>query len=267
MSTYEVLTKTQRWKIADLLVRDRLPSVNQIHSPVIPADGVYVRYGKRVLDILISGSALLITVPVNLFIAIGTYISVGRPLLFKQERVGKDGKLFHIIKFRNMTNETDERGELLPAAERVTRFGKFVRRTSLDELLNFVSVIKGDMSIIGPRPLVPEYTHRYSNRHRARLAVRPGLECPPRQKLDHVWTWHEQMENDVWYVENVSLKTDISMFMNLVRFALDRKSAKARAMGDRGTFMGYDENGIAITVPEIPQEYIDMVIEQSEAHK
>ena len=164
-----------------------------------------------------------------------------------------------LIKFRNMRNTTDEKGELLPPAQRVTKFGKFVRKTSLDELLNFWSILKGDMSLIGPRPLVPEYTHRYNKRHKQRLAVRPGLECPPRELNNRVWTWQEQFENDVWYVENVSFLTDCKMIVNLIRFALDRKSANARAMAERGTFMGYDLDGIAINLDGVPQEYIDNV--------
>ena len=157
-----------------------------------------------------------------------------------------------------MRNTVDERGELLPAAQRVTRFGKFVRKTSLDELLNFLSIFKGDMSIIGPRPLVPEYSHRYNKRHAARLAVRPGLECPPRELNENVWTWQEQLDNDVWYVENLSLKVDCIMAINLVKFAFDRKSATARATAQRGTFMGYSEDGVAINMAGVPQEYIDM---------
>lgn len=113
------------------------------------------------------------------------------------------------------------------------------------------------MSLIGPRPLVPEYTHRYNKRHVKRLAVRPGLECPPREKTDKVWTWDEQFNNDVWYVENLSFRTDVKMFANLVRFATDTKSKNARAESNRGSFMGYSLDGRAINMDEVPQEYID----------
>ena len=132
-----------------------------------------------------------------------------------------------------------------------------MRKTSLDELFNFWSIFKGDMSIIGPRPLVPEYVHRFNKRHAARLSVRPGLECPPRQLSDHVWTWQEQLDNDVWYVENLSLAVDMKMLLCLVKFTFDRKSSAARATSKRGIFMGYDENGEAITVKDIPSEYLD----------
>lgn len=251
------LTKAQRWELADRLAEERLPIVNAQCKDVVPSDNLYARYGKRVLDIAVSGVALIVTFPVNLIAAILTYRDVGRPLLFRQQRVGRYGKTFTIIKFRNMTDDRDSRGELLPASQRVTRFGKFMRSTSLDELLNFWSVFKGDMSLIGPRPLVPEYTNRYSKRHKMRLQVRPGLECPPRQLSRHAWTWQEQFDNDVWYVEHLSFKTDCKMFISLVRFALDSKNSTARALTSRGAFMGYDLQGHAISFEEIDQSCID----------
>lgn len=253
------LTKAQRWAIADRLAEDRLPIVNARLSSVHPSSNFYVKHVKRWIDIAISFIALIITLPINLIIAVITIFDVGFPIIFRQERVGKDGKVFEIIKFRNMRNTRDENGELLPPEKRVTRFGKFVRRTSLDELLNFWSVLKGDMSLIGPRPLVPEYTHRYNSRHVMRLAVRPGLECPPRHLSDHVWTWQEQFDNDIWYVENVSFKTDCRMIVNLFKFATDKKSAKARSIASRGTFMGYDFSGVAINMDDVPREYIEEV--------
>lgn len=256
------MTKAMRWKVADYLAEDRLPELNASLEDVVPKNTFYTKYGKRMLDIVISLVAFLLTLPFNLIIGIITIFDVGFPIFFRQERVGKDGKLFYIIKFRNMRNTVDERGELLPPSQRVTKFGKFVRKTSLDELMNFWSVLKGDMSIIGPRPLVPEYYHRWNKRHVKRLAVRPGLECPPRELTDKVWTHQEQYDNDVWYVENVSFLTDCKMVINLVRFALDRKSANARATAGRGTFMGYDTEGRAINVDGVPQEYIDRIFEE-----
>ena len=206
---------------------------------------------------MVSGVALVLTLPINLVAAVMTLKDVGRPIFFKQDRVGKDGRLFKLVKFRNMTNERDERGELLPPSQRVTRFGRFMRKTSLDELLNFWSVFKGEMSLIGPRPLVPEYMGRYSKRHKMRLAVRPGLECPPREFTDHAWTWQEQFENDIWYVEHVSFRNDCKMMLNLVRFALDRKNSNVRASAERGVFVGYDTRGNAISLDELDQSYID----------
>ena len=250
------LTKAQRWYVADRLAEDRLPDINKCLEDVHPKKTFYSIYVKRLLDILIAAIALFITIPVNLLIGIRTLIDVGTPIFFHQERLGKDGKIFRITKFRNMKDTRDERGELLPPSQRVTKFGKFVRKTSLDELLNFWNILIGDMSVIGPRPLVPEYAHRYNKRHVKRMAVRPGLECPPREKINHVWTWQEQFDNDVWYVENVSFVVDCKMIWQLFKFSIDQKSAAARAVSSRGVFMGYDLNGNAIGLSEVPEQYI-----------
>ena len=258
------LTKEQRWLIADRLAEDRLEDINKNEAPVTVRKTFYSEYVKRAIDILVSGVALTITLPINVLIGIITFFDVGRPIFFSQERTGRYGKTFRIIKFRNMTNERDKNGELLPAAKRVTKFGKFVRKTSLDELLNFWSVFKGDMSLIGPRPLVPEYEKRYSRRHRARLAARPGLECPPRSIGNHVFTWQEQFENDVWYVENISFRTDVMQLVMLVRFALDKKSSEARAtVSEKGIFMGYSKDGKAINLNQVEDSYIEAVLKDT----
>lgn len=256
----KVLTKEQRLRVAEELAKDRLPIINRMQPVPKVRNTFYIRHLKRWIDVIISLIALLVTLPINLVIGVITFFDVGCPIFFKQERIGKDEKPFTIVKFRNMRNTTDERGELLPPSQRVTKFGKFVRKTSLDELLNFWSVFKGDMSLIGPRPLEGVYTSRYSDRHRQRLMVRPGLECPPRKLDGRPWTWSEQFENDIWYVENVSFLTDCKMLWYLVRFALDRKSANARATVGRGIFMGYDLDGNAINLEEVSQEYIDRVL-------
>lgn len=260
MSTYQPdLSTRQIEHIGRKLAADRRKTVDSIQNDVYPATGLYARYGKRCLDIGLSAIALVVTFPVNLVIAVVTLVDLGRPLFFRQVRVGKDAERFTIVKFRNMTEERNEKGDLLPPEQRVTKWGKFVRRASLDELLNFWSIFKGDMSIIGPRPLPEVYLQRFSKRHMHRLDVRPGLECPPRHLGSSVWTWDEQLENDIWYVEHLSFKTDVIMAVNLVRFALDRKSAAARAVAKRGSFMGYDLNGKAINDADIPVEYIEWV--------
>lgn len=214
---------------------------------VKPRNTLYTRYVKRAIDIVVSSAALIVTLPINVFVAVGTYFDVGRPVLFKQERLGKDGKVFTLVKFRNMTNDTDENGDLLPASKRVTRFGSMMRRSSLDELLNFWPILKGDMSLIGPRPLLVKYGPLYSERHRARLAVRPGLECPTPKRLDHPITWQEQFENDVWYVENVSLKTDCMLALRILALVFDPKQTAVRGGGNRGEFAGYNEEGVAVS--------------------
>ena len=265
--TKENLTKAMRWQIADWLAEERLDAINARLEEVRVPDTFYTRYGKRALDLIVSLVAFTVTLPINVVIGIVTCFDVGFPIFFRQERIGKDGKPFTIVKFRNMRNTVDERGELLPPQQRVTRWGRFVRKTSLDELLNFWSILKGDMSIIGPRPLPPEYTHRYHKRHQARLAVRPGLECPPRKPMDHVWNWQEHLDNDIWYVEHLSLKTDLMMCVRLVQFALNRKSTAVRSTGNIGTFMGYDLEGNAINLNEVPQAYVERAFREAEARE
>lgn len=253
------LTKAQRWDLADWLAEENLPSVNRQSKEVCVSNHIfYIRYVKRLIDIVVSLFALIITFPINLLIGIITFFDVGRPIFFEQIRIGKNGKPFKLVKFRNMKNTRDENGDLLHASLRVTKFGRFVRKTSLDELLNFWSILKGDMSLIGPRPLVPEYVTRYSDRHYQRLAVRPGLECPPREVGNYNNSWQEQFENDIWYVENVSFMTDCKMLLNLVKFAMDKKiTAERSSVEKKGSFMGYSVTGKAINLEEIPQSYID----------
>lgn len=248
------ITKAMRWEIADRLAAERLSYVNTLCKVPVFKETFYTKYVKRFLDIIIALCFLIITLPINMVILVITYFDVGRPIFFSQERLGKNGKTIKIVKFRNMRNTRDKNGELLPPEERVTKWGKIVRKTSLDELLNFWSVLKGDMSIIGPRPLVPEYEHRFNKRHKMRMVVRPGLECPPRS--NHVLTWQEQFENDVWYIEHVSFLTDCKMIVYLIRFAFNKKCANARATVGRGIFMGYDMNGEAISMDDVPLEYI-----------
>lgn len=262
---WDKLTTVQKRKIAVLLAEERLPFINQKLSTVQPSKTLYARYIKRVIDIIVSGIGLLITLPINCIIGIITFFDVGRPIFFKQDRIGKDEKTFVLIKFRNMRNDTDQNGDLLPASVRVTKFGRFVRKTSLDELLNLWSVFKGDMSLIGPRPLVPQYLERFNIRHRCRFFVRPGLECPPRDTINGKWTWQERFENDIWYVENLSFIVDCKMVINLFRYAFDPKMSSMRANVELGTFMGYNLDGIAITKDDIEDKYYEMMLMENQS--
>lgn len=248
--------KEFQWKIANKLATERLNAINKISNRVVPRDTIYTRYIKRFIDIFVSLIALIIFFPINLLIGMVTLFDVGTPLFFIQKRTGLNGKEFKIIKFRNMKNTYDNNGNLLPASQRVTKWGRFVRKLSLDELLNFWSVLKGDMSIIGPRPLPVQYYDRYSDRHKARHTVRPGLECPARDKVIYIRNWQEQFENDVWYVQNVCFKVDLMLSIRLVQFAFDRKNSDARANAIRGSFVGYSQDGIALSSEELSNEFI-----------
>ena len=259
------LSDAQRATIAEQLARDNRAHASALAPAAHPRDTIYTRYVKRLFDIIIAAFALVITSPINLVLAVATFFDVGRPLLFHQTRTGKDGKPFRITKFRNMTNETDTSGVLLPPKERITRWGRFVRKTSLDELLNFWSIFKGDMSLIGPRPLIEKYLPRYSDRHMMRHAVRPGLECPLLdESIKELSGWNQRLENDVWYVEHVSFAVDAKMIAALVRMVFDRKQTKSRSLAQRGSFMGYNKDGRAIDQTEIPPEYMALVQQEGE---
>ena len=253
-----------RHALAAVIAADTIDEVNRRSEAVHPRQSFYSRFGKRALDLLFSTIALVLTAPVNAILAVCTFFDVGRPILFKQTRPGKDGTEFEIVKFRNMTNATDENGNLLPASQRVTKFGKFVRKTSLDELLNFWSVFKGDMSLIGPRPLAIRYTDRFSERHSKRDLVRPGLECPCLKKLDHKMTWTDQFENDIYYVENLSLWLDLKMVFALVGMVVNKKSSAMRGSAVRGSFMGYNRDGSSINSRAVPRQYVERVLKESQ---
>lgn len=241
--------------IAKMVAEANLDWVNQHSEPVHPKNSYYAKYIKRLLDLVIVIPVFLLLLPVNLVLGIVTFFDVGRPILFRQQRTGKDGKPFDLIKFRNMTNEKDEHGNLLPPSQRVTKWGAFVRKYSLDELLNFWSILKGDMSLIGPRPLPSSFDARYSKRHRMRSAVRPGLECPSLNAKTSVRLYQEQFENDIWYVENISFLTDVKMVFALIKLVFNSKERGDHAVVGGGDFVGYDDNGIAFSMRRIPQKY------------
>lgn len=198
----------------------------------------YVVVVKRVLDILMVFPLLILTLPINLVIGIITLFDVGHPVFFSHERPGLGEKPFTVVKFRNMTNAKDENGNLLPPCERITKFGAFVRKTSLDELLQLWLIFIGEMSIIGPRPLLMEYLPRYNMRQHIRHAVKPGLECPMNDYDGSPMTWEKRFENDVWYVENVSFKTDCKMLFRLIRLVFDKKRAGIRGASIDTIFLG-----------------------------
>lgn len=175
-----------------------------------PRKTIYSRYIKRTLDITLSGIAIVILSPLFLIIAILELIYHGRPILYLQKRTGLNEKIFTIYKFRSMTNAVDAYGNLLPGSQRITKFGRFLRRFSLDELPQLFCILIGEMSIIGPRPLLPEFLPYYTERHRIRHSVRPGLTCIPLKRLDS-FSYNDQFENDIWYIENISFMTDVRM--------------------------------------------------------
>lgn len=256
------LPPSPKAEIAAFIKEDTLEIVNSSLSAVKVRDTFYTRYVKRWIDIVIALIALCISLPINFVLAVITFFDVGRPIIFKQTRVGKNEEKFYIYKFRNMTNETDANGELLPPQQRVTKWGKIARKTSLDELLNFWSVLTGHMSIIGPRPLLDYYIDRLNIRHKAIYKVRSGLECPTLKHVDHALSWQERLDNYVWYVENCSFTLDIKLMFRVVEMAIDKKETAARGKATHGGFMGYDEIGNVIYTKNVPEKYVRTFLEQ-----
>lgn len=251
------LTENLRVELAEAIHNDTCRIVNKLDAPIKVRNTFYNNVVKRTIDLIIASVAFVLLLPVNMFIAIITFFDVGHPILFKQKRIGLNGKLFNMIKFRNMTNETDENGTLLMPEDRITKWGKFVRKTSLDELLNLICVIKGDMSIIGPRPMPEKYKNRFSKNHYQRHNVRPGLECPFHNKKLASKGWQGRFENDLWYVKHVGFITDVKMFVLLVKKVLCKKEREESASGKTGEFMGYDKRGKAIDSNCIPRKYLE----------
>lgn len=165
---------------------------------------------KRLLDFVIVSCVLLVIWPVLAVIAVWLHFAnKGAGVFFTQERPGKDGKIFKVIKFKSMTDERDESGQLLPNEKRVTPVGKFIRGTSMDELPQLFNVLRGDMSLIGPRPLLPEYLPLYSKEQARRHEVRPGITGWAQVHGRNAISWKEKFELDVWYVDHVSFKLDL----------------------------------------------------------
>lgn len=179
---------------------------------------MYKNCFKRVIDFVIVLTALLIIWPFLLIIYIWlTIANKGAGAFFFQERPGKDGKIFKVIKFKTMTDERDAEGNLLPDADRLTKVGKFVRSTSIDELPQLINVLKGDMALIGPRPLLVQYLPLYSKEQARRHEVRPGIsgwaQCHGRNQI----SWTEKFKLDVWYVDNISLLTDLRVIFITIK--------------------------------------------------
>lgn len=181
---------------------------------------VYRRFFKRFFDIIISLVSLVLLSPVLLIVSILVRTKLGSPIIFKQERPGKDNNIFNMYKFRSMTSETDSQGNLLPDDLRLTNFGKLLRSTSLDELPELWNILKGDMSIIGPRPLLVQYLTLYNEKQIKRHDVRPGLTGWAQVNGRNSISWEEKFQLDVDYVENMSFLFDIKIFFLTIKKVL-----------------------------------------------
>ena len=177
---------------------------------------MYRKYFKRILDFILSLIALIILMPVMIIIYILVRIKLGKPVIFKQERPGKDEKIFTLYKFRTMTDEKDENGILLSDEERLTKFGKFLRSTSLDELPELINIIKGDMAIVGPRPLLVEYLKLYNEEQRHRHDVRPGLTGLAQIDGRNSISWEKKFEDDLEYTKKITFFKDAKIIVKTI---------------------------------------------------
>lgn len=199
---------------------------------------MYQKYIKRILDFIFSLILIIVLSPLLLIIALIVRINLGSPIIFKQERTGLHGKTFTIYKFRSMTDERDENGELLDNELRMTRFSRIFRSTSLDELPELFNILKGDMSFIGPRPLLTEYNELYNKEQKKRHNVRPGLTSYTAVNGRSTLSWERRFELDTWYVNNVSFLLDLKILFKTFIVVLKRENTTS----DRGKFQGNIEN-------------------------
>lgn len=182
---------------------------------------------KRAIDLAIGGSMFLVSAPILVGASVAIAKSMGRPVLFKQQRPGLHGEPFHIYKFRTMTDERDSQGELLPDEQRMTKVGSIIRKTSIDELPQLINVLKGDISLVGPRPLLMEYLPLYSKEQNKRHLVKPGITGWAQVNGRNAISWEDKFKLDVWYVENQSFKLDMYILYKTLINVLNRKDISA----------------------------------------
>ena len=204
----------------------------------------YEKYGKRALDIILSGGALLVLWPVMLVLAILVRTKLGSPVIFCQERPGKGGKVFRLYKLRTMTDERDENGELLPDEVRLTPFGRTLRSLSLDELPELWNIFRGDMSLVGPRPLLVKYLPLYNAQQARRHEVMPGLTGWAQVNGRNLVTWEDKFAMDVWYVDHISFILDLKILWLTVKAVLRREGISGQSSATMDEFRGSEERVI-----------------------
>ena len=198
----------------------------------------YEKYVKRALDIVLAGGALVVLSPVLAVTAVLVRTKLGSPVIFHQDRPGKDGKIFRLYKFRSMTDEKDENGNLLPDEVRLTAFGKKLRATSLDELPELWNILKGDMSVVGPRPLLVRYLPLYNEEQRHRHDVRPGLTGWAQVNGRNTLSWEDKFRYDVEYVRNISFALDVKIVFLTVKKVFSREGISSEDSVTMADFEG-----------------------------
>ena len=201
--------------------------------------GPYEAFFKRPLDILLAGSALILLSPIMGITALLVKINLGSPVLFIQQRPGKNEKIFEIYKFRTMTDKKDENGKLLPDEERLTKFGQLLRSTSLDELPELFNILKGDMSIVGPRPLLVEYLERYSDKQKHRHDVRPGLTGYAQVHGRNTVNWNDRFAMDVKYASKITFLDDVKIIVDTLKTVFKREGISSCTSVTMENFIEY----------------------------
>ena len=202
------------------------------------SNGLYCKLIKRFMDFLIAALSIIIFSPLLIILAILVRVKLGGPVIFKQERPGLNGKVFKLYKFRTMTDAKDENGNLLDDEYRLTSFGKKLRSTSLDELPELYNILKGNMSIVGPRPLLVKYLPLYNDEQKRRHDVRPGLTGLAQVSGRNAITWTEKFNRDIEYVDNVSLGLDISIFFKTIYCVLKKEGINSDSAATMEDFTG-----------------------------
>ena len=202
------------------------------------SNGLYCKLIKRFMDFLIAALSIIIFSPLLIILAILVRVKLGGPVIFKQERPGLNGKVFKLYKFRTMTDAKDENWNLLDDEYRLTSFGKKLRSTSLDELPELYNILKGDMSIVGPRPLLVKYLPLYNDEQKRRHDVRPGLTGLAQVSGRNAITWTEKFNKDIEYVDNVSLGLDISIFFKTIYCVLKKEGINSDSAATMEDFTG-----------------------------
>lgn len=204
--------------------------------------GFYERFFKRSMDFVLSLLAFIILLPLILLVALLVRIKLGSPILFKQQRPGLNEKIFNLYKFRTMTEKKDINGNLLSDEIRLTKFGRFLRSTSLDELPSLLNIIKGDLSIVGPRPLLVQYLPLYNKDQKRRHEVRPGLTGLAQVNGRNAISWDEKFDYDIKYLNNITLLGDISIILQTALKVLMRKDISSATMSTMESFKGSVSN-------------------------
>lgn len=206
---------------------------------------MYKKFFKRFFDIILSLIAIIIFSPVYLIISVLVLIFMGWPILFKQPRPGKNEKIFNMYKFRTMTNKKDKDGNLLPDEQRLPKFGRFLRKTSLDELPEMFCILTGTMSFVGPRPLLVEYLPYYTPKEHHRHDVRPGLTGWAQVNGRNLVNWDDRFKLDLEYVNNVSLKMDLSVIIKTISIVLKREGINQEGQATMTSLIDYRSKGRA----------------------